>query len=311
MRKRSPLLVIDRQSKQLEKEQIYGRLFLETFYGKSLYAKLFHYLILPFISRFALFSYLYGLIQKSALSRYKVKSFIKRFKVDESEFKKLSAEFTSFNDFFIRELKKEARPIDSREGRATLPADGRYLVFPNLFKTKSFFVKGKRFHLEDLLQDEVLAKKYQSGAMVIARLCPTDYHRFHFPIDCIPDKPHSINGALYSVNPIALKKNIEFLTENKRVITALHTQGYGTILYIEVGATCVGTIHQTYRPHQFYKKGEEKGYFSFGGSCLVLLFEENAITFDADLIENSENLIETKALMGMSLGTLQKIAPGK
>jgi phosphatidylserine decarboxylase len=104
------------------------------------------------------------------------------------------------------------------------------------------------------------------------------------------------------VNPIALRKKLGILAENKRMITEIETERFGTILYVEVGATFVGSIHQTYTPNVQIGKGEEKGYFSFGGSCLVLLFEARRIVFDADLIENSKNGFETKALFGGSFG---------
>ena len=141
--------------------------------------------------------------------------------------------------------------------------------------------------------------------MAIARLCPSDYHRFHFPCDGIPAKPRLINGLLYSVNPIALKKNVSILSENKRMITEIETDHFGTVLYIEIGATSVGSIRQTYTPDLKVKKGDEKGYFEFGGSCIALLFEKGRVTFDADLTANTQKGIETKANFGETLGTAQ------
>ena len=137
---------------------------------------------------------------------------------------------------------------------------------------------------------------------MIARLCPTDYHRFHFSFNCIPDAPRLINGPLYSVNPIALKRNIQILSENKRVITVLNTKNFGSVLSVEVGATYVGSINQTFAPREHYAKGDEKGYFSFGGSTLVLLFEPGRIQFDQDLIDASKRKIEVRGLFGQSLG---------
>ena len=138
--------------------------------------------------------------------------------------------------------------------------------------------------------------------MVIARLCPIDYHRFHFPFSCTPSKSTLLNGALFSVNPLALKKNIRIFSENKRSLTSLKTDKFGDVLFIEVGATCVGGIFQTYTPNQAVVKGQEKGYFSFGGSSLILLFEPGRIHFDADLIEASKKKIEIRGLLGQSMG---------
>jgi len=296
------LYVIDRKTKKEEEEKIFGKRALDLFYGRGFLAKFVSTFILPFYARLSFFSAFYGFLQKRKRSARKIAPFIKAFEVDASEFQKSIEDFSSFNDFFIRKLKKEFRPIDSGKEVVSLPADGRYLVFPDLSQSDGFYVKGKKFSLETFLQNSDLAKRYETGAMVIARLCPTDYHRFHFPFDCIPSKSRLINGPLYSVNPIALKKNIQIFSQNKRVLTSLDSEVFGKVMMIEVGATHVGSIHQTFIPDIKVLKGDEKGYFSFGGSSIVLLFEPNQITFDEDLVEKSERKIETKANYGTSLG---------
>ncbi|HEY5260106.1 MAG TPA: archaetidylserine decarboxylase, partial [Rhabdochlamydiaceae bacterium] len=249
-----------------------------------------------------LLSQFYGFLQKNSWSRRKVKPFIEKFHVDTKEFLEPVDSFTSFNDFFIRKLKLGARPLAKGSEVAVLPADARYLAFQEIDKTDGFFVKGRRFSLEHMLQSQNLEKKYDRGSMLIARLCPTDYHRFHFPCECVPDAPKEIPGPLFSVNPIALKRYVNIMAENKRAITALHTRQFGTILYIEVGATYVGSIHQTFTAGNSYAKGDEKGYFSFGGSSLVLLFEPNRIQFDQDLLDASLQKMEIQGLLGQSLG---------
>jgi phosphatidylserine decarboxylase len=227
---------------------------------------------------------------------------VQKFGVDEKEFLLPIEAFNSFNDFFIRKLKPEARPIVGGSDMAVLPADGRYLVYPNIAEADGFVVKGKKFSLKDLLQCSTLAKRYEMGSMVIARLCPTDYHRFHFPCNCIPSAPFEIKGDLHSVNPLALRRRIEILSHNKRACTLLETESFGKVAFIEVGAMCVGSIHATYTPNAPYNKGDEKGYFSFGGSSLILLFEPNTIVFSEDLIAASKQKMEVLGLMGQSLG---------
>lgn len=294
--------ILDRASRKPETEKVYGKVYLEMLYGTGLFSRLISFVFLPIFSRISLLSQFYGFLQKRPRSRRKVKRFIKKFQVDAGEFLEPADSFNSFNDFFIRKLKPSARPLAKGSAVAILPADARYLVYQEIDKADGFFVKERRFSLEHLLQSQTLAKKYDRGSMLIARLCPTDYHRFHFPCDCIPDLPRQIPGHLYSVNPIALKRYVNILAENKRVITVLHTRQFGTILYIEVGATYVGSIHETFQAGKGYAKGDEKGYFSFGGSSLVLLFEPNHIQFDQDLIDASESRMEVKGLMGQSLG---------
>ena len=293
---------IDRLSKQIKKEKVYGYFFLNLAYGKGFFSKFFGCTILPCIAYIPFFSWLYGCLQKTSLSRFKIGSFIRTFSVDVSEFLDPLDSFGSFNDFFVRRLKPSARPIACGDNVAILPADGRYLVFQDISGIDGFLVKGHKFSLDKLLLDPLLSRRYSNGSMVIARLCPTDYHRFHFPCQGVAGLTRKINGPLFSVNPIALKKNIHFLTENRRVITSLDSPHFGTILYIEVGATYVGRIHQTYIPGSSVAKGDEKGYFSFGGSCIILLFEAGKIVFDADLLEASLQKMETLGLFGQSLG---------
>ncbi|MGE5196630.1 MAG: phosphatidylserine decarboxylase, partial [Anaerolineae bacterium] len=298
----SDIYYIDRRTKKQEKEQVYGKVFIEILYGKNWIAHLFSFLLLPLFCKISWVSKLYGKFQRSPYSRCKIKPFIDKFRIDTSEFLDSVETFHSFNDFFIRKLKPSSRPIAIGDEVAILPADGRYLVYPIIQKADGFLIKGQKFSLGKLLLNPTLAHKYEQGAMVLARLCPIDYHRFHFPADCIAETPVAIPGDLFSVNPMALKKNIEIITQNKRAMTMLHTKRFGTILYIEVGATYVGSIHQTFTPGQRFLKGQEKGYFSFGGSCLILLFEPFRIEFDQDLLDASKHKIEIRGLLGQSLG---------
>ncbi len=288
-----PLLYIDRQTGETKKEAIYGESALRFLYSSS-----FGRFIAHIISSNSLVSSLYGWWQSLPLTKGKIAPFVKKFGVDASEFEKPLDAYDSFNAFFSRKLKPGARPLG--EG-IVLPADGRYLFFQNIETCDGFLVKGKKFSLTQLLMNEELSEHYREGSMVLSRLCPTDYHRFHFPSNCIPSVPRLINGPLYSVNPIAVKQRIELLAENKRVITSLQTEQYGEILFIEIGATNVGSIHQTYTPGKNYKKGDEKGYFSFGGSSIILLFEPGKVKIDSNLLTNSSQGIETLCLFGQSL----------
>lgn len=293
---------IDRVSRQEKVEKVYGKRFLEALYGSSRKSRILSVLLLPLFAHLNFLSRLYGWFQKSKFSKSKIPPFINNYQIDTSEFLDSPSSFQSFNDFFIRKLKPSSRPIVSGNDVAILPADGRYLVYENIQTTLGFWVKGHKFSLEELLHNSNLAHKYAQGSMVIARLAPVDYHRFHFPINCTPDEPQGIPGPLYSVNPIALKTNIHILSRNKRMITTLHTKNFGTVLYVEVGATNVGSIHQTFIDGEPYAKGDEKGYFSFGGSCIILLFEPCRIQLDQDLIDASRRNIETLGRFGQSLG---------
>lgn len=291
-----PIYFIDRTTGKKEQEIVYGEKALNFLYGKGL-SPLAHLLArIPFFSAF------FGYLKRRPASVKQIAPFIKTFKMDPSEFLDDPSSFTSFNDFFIRKLKPSARPIAPGKNVAVIPADGRYWFYPRYDQADDIIVKGERFDLATLLDDATLASQYAQGAMVIARLCPTDYHRFHFPCDCIPGKTRLINGWLYSVNPLAIKKDIEIFTQNKRTLCELQTEQFGKVLFLEIGATCVGAIHQTYTPNKFYPKGAEKGYFSFGASSLILLFPPNSIQFDQDLLNATHQHLEIKCLMGQPMG---------
>ena len=284
---------INRQTGKTEKEQVHCEAALRFLYGSKrgkLVGKL--------LAKIPLFSQFIGWWQRRSWTKKNIPLFITQYGIDATCFEKTVKSYPSFDAFFIRTLKKESRPLDPGP---IIPADGRYLCYQDIAACDGFVVKGKKFSLEKLVGDEPLAKTYAHGSMVIARLCPSDYHRFHFPVDCIPGPARLINGPLYSVNPIAVKQNIEILAENKRMITLLKTDYYGAILFIEIGATNVGSIHQTYCPDVPYKKGDEKGYFSYGGSSLILLFQKGSIRLASDLLTNSTQHIETLCLMGQPL----------
>ncbi len=292
---------IDRQSGKVEEEKVYGRAALKLLYGNDWISKLLGPILLHILVKYPFFSAWYGRWQASPSSKKKIKPFIRNFGVDSSEFCEDISQYNSFNDFFIRKLKSEARPL-AQADRAIIPADGRYLFYSDLSKTDGFIVKGEKFDLASLLEDQELAAHYEHGTMIIARLCPSDYHRYHFPCDCIPSETRTINGWLYSVNPVAIKKDIQIFTKNKRTVCTLATPLHGRVLFLEIGATNVGSIHQTYRPNSLHKKGAEKGYFSFGASSLILLFEPKQIHLDQDLLDATQRGLEIKCLMGQSMG---------
>jgi phosphatidylserine decarboxylase len=187
-----------------------------------------------------------------------------------------------------------------------LPADGRHLVFPDVDRADGFHVKGEKFTLAELLGDRDLAAEFAGGAMLISRLAPVDYHRFHFPVSGNAGESRLIDGWLYSVHPIALRRNLRFLVENRRMVTLVKSAAFGTVAMIEIGATCVGRIGQTFIPGRNVSRGEEKGMFAFGGSCVITLFARDRIQLDTDLIEQSTQYRETYAKMGDRLGVAAK-----
>ncbi len=300
------LSIYDREKKQIVPEKIIAKKALVFLYGKGFFSKIFAPIILFFIAKSPFASKLYGWMQKRSFSKRKIRPFIKKYQIETEDFEKKVEEFTSFNEFFIRKLKKEKRPIATDANCIVAPADARYLAFEDISKEEGFYIKGKKFSLKDFLQNDNLINLYENGAMIIARLSPVDYHRFHFPLDCIPSESAYINGSLYSVNPIALRIRPSILSENKRMITHLHSGVFQEVLFVEVGATYVGSICQTFFPNRSYQKGDEKGYFAFGGSTIVLLFKHNKIKISEDILKNSKEKIETRCLFGQPIAFLNK-----
>ena len=251
----------------------------------------------------AWFSKWYGRKMSHPNSKSRIPAFIREFGVDENEFAEPATTHACFNDFFIRRLKKESRPICEGSEKIAFPADGRHLGFRNVSEVSSIFVKGQRFDLPSLFESGELAKPYEKGTLVISRLCPVDYHRFHFPVNGFATQPTLINGSLYSVNPIALRKNISIFWQNKRYLNFLESPRFGRVAQFLVGATCVGSVTITAKLPGEINKGEEFGYFSFGGSTVLTLFEENTVVLSKDLLECSSQSIELYARMGDVMGT--------
>ena len=291
------IVYYDRYRQQTCVEKVYGDKALRWTYG-TVAGKI----ALNVAVKRALFSHWYGWKMDRPVSKQKVAPFVKDYELDSSEFVRNVDDFASFNEFFFRELKPESRPINADPSTVVFPADGRHLCLPDISKNEGLFVKGEMFDLAELLQDDRLTAQFSDGSLLLSRLCPVDYHRFHFPAAGIPGPTRLINGPLYSVNPIALCQNIHILTTNKRCVTELETESFGKVLVLEIGATCVGSICQTYSAGDQVQKGAQKGYFRFGGSSTITIFEAGRVKFDQDLVENSKQQRELYAKIGDRMG---------
>ena len=291
-----PIEFFNRYSGQVETEAVYGERWLRWAYGKPL-GRLATWALV----RRAWFSRLYGRLMDRPTSLAKVAPFMRRFGLEPDEI--LDAHcHTCFNDFFSRRLVEGRRPVDAAPDAVVFPADARHLGFQDFAAADGVVVKGEKFDLAELLGSWELAERFSGGALVISRLCPTDYHRFHFPLPGIPGDTQLIPGPLDSVSPIALRRRIRILSTNKRTLTLLQDTLAGTVLLIEVGAACVGTIVQSYLPGRRVGKGDEKGYFKFGGSTTITIFEPGRVRLAKDLVENTAQRRELYARMGDRMG---------
>ncbi|MBW6411040.1 phosphatidylserine decarboxylase [Clostridium weizhouense] len=289
--------VYNRITKDYEEEKVAGKKFIEWTYESPL-GKNFAELI----AKRKLFSKIYGKFCDTKFSAKNISNFIENFNIDMSIAEKNISDFKSFNDFFVRNLVPNARPISNDNNVLISPGDGRITVYENIDLNNIVQIKGLTYSLNELIKNNEIAQNYNGGTCIILRLCPTDYHRFHFADSGIPSETYKIKGHYYSVNPIALNSIPKLFCENKREWSILKSDNFGDILTIEVGATCVGSIIQTYSPNEKVKKGDEKGYFKFGGSTTILFFEKGKVNIDDDILYQSKNGYECKVLFGEKIG---------
>ncbi len=292
-----PIVFQNRLTGSLETEKVYGESFLRWAYGHPLGP-----IALDAFVKRPFFSAWYGSRMSTPASRSRIAPFIAEYNLDPAEFADSPDSYGSFNEFFYRKLKPSARPIDPDANSIVFPADGRHLGFQKASAIEGVFVKGQKWDLPALLGDADLAAGYADGALVLSRLCPVDYHRFHFPCAGIPGETRLINGPLFSVSPLALRKSLAYMWINKRTITELETPNIGKVLCLEIGATCVGTIAQTFSPGSPVEKGAEKGYFAFGGSSTITIFEPGAVLLENDLRHHSSKQVELYARIGSRMG---------
>ena len=234
----------NRHKKLLEEERVYGDAAVKWLYQNPVGRNLAPLLVKKF------FSYAYGLYQSSFLSRKKITPFTKKFGIEMDDF--LPAEgrnehspYHSFNEFFIRRFKPGKRPFVEK---GLLPAfgEGRYLT-----TLTEIPVKGVRFDAPSLLNNSKWSPHFAEGPILIARLCPVDYHRFHFPDDGKLLDAYRVPGILHSVNPKALQQKPDIFLLNERQVSILESKSFGKLAMVEVGAICVGKIVQSFTGNTF------------------------------------------------------------
>ena len=287
----------NRSKRTVETERVYGENWLKLIYDNP-----FGKLLLWAAVKKSWFSRWYGWRMSQPASKARIRPFIRKYKLDEEEFDSDPEGFRSFNEFFSRKLKPDARPIEQENAVAVFPADGRHLGVQDLSANLGFYVKGQKFDLPKLFQSEELAGRFRKGSLIISRLCPVDYHRFHAPVSGKISEARLINGSLFSVNPIALRKRLSVFWENKRYLCMIDSDYHGKVAQFIVGATCVGSATFTFSQNQRVNKGEELGYFSFGGSSVLTLFEKDRLRISEDVQQHSQANIETYAKMGEEMG---------
>ena len=256
---------------------------------------------LLFARRF--FSKLYAFLKKVPPSTREIVPFIDTYNIDMSVYPDIDT-YTSFNDFFIRKKKEIALTINQDPHTVIAPADSKLSIF-NISELGLFTIKGVQYTLTELLRDQHIAQSFIGGTGLIYRLTTDDYHRYCHVSDGNIIAHQVLKGKLHTVGPMA-HGIVKAISENQREYVRIATDNGSELLFMEVGAMLIGAIHN----HQTtvgatVKKGEEKGYFSYGGSTIVVLYKKDAIKIDADICEYAAQNIEVKVTYGEKVGMWQ------
>ena len=286
----SPIHYFNRYKKTIEEEKVYGNWAINWLYNSTLGG-----LVGQVLAHGKIFNFFYGLAQNSFFSKRKIDPFVKKFAIEMEDFEETP--YSSFNQFFIRRFKEGKRNFV--EAKEQMPAfcEGRYFGHKALSPEQTVPVKGKYLLGEQLLGNQKWGQVFAHGPILIARLCPTDYHRFHFPDRGKVLEHYPLKGLLHSVNPLALTKRPNIFATNYREVTILESENFGLLAYIEVGAMGVGKIVQSASKDNF-SRGEEKGYFLFGGSSVILLGTKGAWSPTEDILDNTAQGRETFVRLG-------------
>lgn len=247
-------------------------------------------LTLPVISKIV------GAFMNSKLSIFLINKFILRNNINMSEYE--NVKYKSYNEFFTRKVLSQKRTISKNHNDFISPCDAKLTAY-KINKELLFNIKGSTYSVSDLIQNEELANTYIGGTILIFRLSVDDYHRYCYIDDGSKSANSYIKGILHTVQPIALKKYNIYKT-NCREYTVLHTEHFGDIVQVEVGAMMVGKIKNFHEEYTF-KKGEEKGYFEFGGSTICLIINNNII-IDEEIWNNTNMGYETCVKYGEKIG---------
>ncbi|KAH7926362.1 hypothetical protein BV22DRAFT_1009284 [Leucogyrophana mollusca] len=252
-----------------------------------------------------------GIKYDSPESARDIPAFIQFHRLKVDEILEPISSFKTFNEFFYRQLKPSARPTESPDDptRLVSAADCRLMVFETVSEATRLWIKGREFTVARLLGDAYRdqAERYAGGALAIFRLAPQDYHRFHVPVDGTIGAMTHISGEYYTVNPQAIRSALDVYGENARKIVPIDSPQFGRVMAVCVGAMMVGSIKTTVQEGEQVKRGQELGYFAFGGSTIVVLFEKGMVEWDEDLVVNGRASLETLVRVGMGIGRCRSV----
>ena len=269
--------------------------FLKHLYGNAFGRAVIRIMIRPWVSRLG------GYVLDSFISKIGIRPFVKKNNIDLSMCEK--TKFRSYNDFFTRKLREEARIPQGDEKTLISPCDGKLSVYPIsdiAGRENTFRIKDTLYTTSSLLRSGKLAKQYEGGMALVFRLTVDDYHRYCYVADGEKSQNYHIQGVFHTVNPVA-NDVYPIYKENTREYSLLRSRHFGTVLMMEVGALMVGKI-ENHSESSSVKRGQEKGNFAFGGSTIILMTQKDKVLPDQDILKNSRRGIETRVHLGEKTG---------
>ncbi len=287
----APTKIVDRATGREFEEKVYGEGALRFLYGGAVGR-----LVAGLFLKRRIVNWMLGQYWSSPLSLDRVKRFIRDFELDLSDFE--VEEWNSFNHFFARRFKDGARTFCDTPWEFPAFAEGRFLAFDKVDATTSYPVKGIYLRPKEILGRGDQAEAFIGGPLMIARLCPTDYHRYHYPDSGRHIGMFDIPGSLHSVNPIALATKNDIFGTNHRRVSYLTTTNFGRLAFVEVGAMGVGRIVQTHDEDENFRRGDEKGHFAFGGSTILVFGQPGYWKPDQDILDRTLEGRETFVKLG-------------
>jgi len=238
-----------------------------------------------------------GRLLDSKLSIPFISPFIAKSDISMDEYE--DGDYESFNHFFTRRIKEGRRVFAKEPELLCSPCDARLSLYP-VTEGGTFTVKNTEYTMESLVRSKRLADRYLEGTLCVFRLTVEDYHHYAYIDEGVKTKNYKIPGVFHTVNPLANEKYSVY-TENAREFSILKSRNFGNVLMMEVGALFVGRIVNHHEKMEV-KRGMEKGYFEFGGSTVILVFEKGKVTLAEDILKNNEEGFETVVKMGEVIG---------
>lgn len=284
-------LIYDRKLKETYTEAEVGGRVVTFLYETALGRFLLKPLLNPAFSNFK------AARNNTKRSVRKIKPFVEKYHINLDEAEQTT--FQSFNDFFTRRLRPDARPISEAKTTVIAVADSKLMTY-SISESGVFQIKNRSYTLNELIRDTRVAEQFIGGTCLVFRLAIDDYHRYCYPDAGKKLAARMIPGMLHSVRPLA-HAHARVFSENTRHWQLFETENFGRVLFMEVGALLVGRIHD--HGATVFTKGQEKGYFSYGGSSIVVCYQKNQVKIAEDIAAANREGLEVRVSYGEKVGS--------